>query len=1422
MLIDLNGNLINTSNNTSPGQVTITGRNVNAAEANINSDALTGDTNAAQVQIVSLNGDITIGGISAKPSGNSVNGAVILTANNGDINVGGPVTSNGKGSLTVNLTGATPGDAIFAANNNSVDFITSTGGGTITYSNGSSPLHIGPIGTTQSIVYSTTSPLGINVSAPPISTTGTIILNTPAFTFNSPVQAANILVQNLSGSLTVTGGASATLTGTTPAAGSPGNPSNPAAITFATASGQNLNLFGNITFTGDVLLSNPNGTTTSNAGSLLTGNNNITLKTATWTQLGGGNIVANNLIFSGFSIINPMGSVTLNDDFIYSGRDLAIAAFGDIILGNYNISSASSTANGGNITLLAGFTFSPTDSSQLTQLPYIITGFNPAGGSITGTGDIDSSSTFAGGSAGSVTAIAHLGSVSLGSINASASAGAGGDVSIYGGNGVSTSNINAGGMMTSGDVTASVSEVQIVGTPVIDAGSLSPGLVPTGVKAAGAITIGAVTAGAFINLEGLGAVNVNGALSANSITIDTDKTGFLTLTGVTSITATTDAGNNGGSINLDIKDFSSNGGASLTLNANSGVGGNGGTINFTTTDVVNLGSFLLLNATGDKSGGTINVATDFNIGASGGLNAAGSDGRGAVITLTAPNGFIDLFNRDFLNQIDGTGAAGDGGGLALIAATISTSTSPTAPLPLSAKGSGTGNGGSITYIATDPISTYIGSNPAKPPKGFVNYLTFDAQSGATGGNGGSVNVLSGGNLTVDPSAISVGPRGVNGNGGFITLEADNRNGKTGSLVVLGDLSANGAGVGPAGAITLRSDSKKAFTVGGTKTPKNGVMGSLSAGTLNGNVVVINNGGGVTVSVPNAITSGNVALQAALKGSIAQGKGVVIAAGNTLTLTTDAGAIGKKPLLVNARNLVLNSNSGSANVQDLVTGDITLASNAGVGGDLSVGATSGGITVLTNLITSSGDINLTASGGTLRVNAGLNVQANNGALTLANLDTTSGDILIQDGASVQTAGKGGQVVLAIGEPPKKGTTSATPANVNPSEIGKGKIYFGPGGVVVPVGPANVTAMNKNVIFNNLSTGGKLITLGSNTLVKADPPLKDSALPRNESLAAAFESTTTRAQQSGELMTAPNVKPISNFSFSDLLATSAARTASQTSSMLGSLNSLINIATVDGQAINDTKAGITNSLTTAGSCTRDGIDESAVINLAANTTDDSAAEEPNSLIIDAHFQSDKDAYTSSTNSIAGLQMKTVDTTSGAENNSRRHVLSRGNVLFAPSTTTIVETNHGNVELAAGVVALIMQSEQGLSVYDLHDNSKDAVVINANGKRISLSPGRHASVSHTAHDGFAYANPIELVQYRNIQQAKHNGASVYTTEFSIPSACYAVKPLKQLLASNQREANVIAKRIIKTTAVLSTIAPDKGDFVQFFKTQTTAMLK
>jgi hypothetical protein len=1430
---DLNFGQIITVGPLQAGQVDITaGGAVIGADTGISTNATFFDTNGSDIN-VTAGGPISLRSLSAIPTGTGDGGdvtisssggsvqlnqilspksAVSVTSTNGNITFFGTVGTSD--TLSLNMLGLTPGDATFGTSG-SITALSGTGGGLITFNNGSNPLTINGIGSEQSLDLTTTAVSGMTFGAN-ISTTGTILLNTPAVTNTQTVQAASITIQNLTGNLTVTGapGAPGIFTGTTPAAGAPGFPSTPAAIIFNTANGANLNLFNNMTFNGDVLLNNSGGTTTSNLNSVFAGNNNVTLNTATWNQLTGGNITGNKFIFSGLSIINTDGNVVIGSNMTFTGRDLIIAARNNIDLGNFTISTASSTDDGGDITLIAGYTFTTSSGGQIsTQAPFTIDTDAVGGGDILGTANLDTSTTAgAGAEAGKILVVANGGSVSLGNLTASATSGSGNNIKVIAPQGITINNINTTGPNSSGDVEIYGAQVTINNPPVtLEAGVVTGGPFSTGSNTSSALSVGSINASdGFINIESGGAITLNGTLTSIGTAIRSSNQGTLTFNGINSITALQDSGV-GGEIDLEVGSIAVVGGGPLTLTATGTT--TGGQIQVDTTQNLNLGTAgdLVLNASSAGDGGEVAIRTEGDLVVStGGINAAGANGYGATISLTAGNndqvGSLSFNDQSFLSQANATGVNADGGALLLQAEFVNLSTTPGSPLVLSATGNGTGNGGQVVYFTlNDPANTYLGV-PAKTPKGLTNYLDIDVRSGTAGGNGGATQVNVTGNLTVDPIALKTGPRGVNGNGSFVVLQANDVTGKGGSLVVLDDLSVAGAGTGTGGFAILRMDSKQAFTVGAIKAPKNGILGQITTGgTASGNVQIFNDGGGVLVDASNAIVASNVTLQSSLKGTIAEGKGVTITAGNLLNLNSEAGAIGKKPLIVSAPLLQLSSGQGgSINVSDTLAGPVTLTGAFSNGGDITV-TTTGGLSVTGNVTTTDGDINLTANGGTLDVNASTTVHADNGGIIVANLNTTSGDINIQNGATIETQGKGDQVVIAIGSPPKKGTNTINPdpTNITVTPTGKGQAFWGPGGVVATGSGVTILPTNKNVIFNNLSTNGKLISLAAGVTVEADPPSR-----------GALSSTSTSLGSLGFATAAvPSVGAALSGDSADLLATSHVSAATAANQYLGDTSRLLNIATVGDTAFNSTRDGITKSLTIGGigrigTVTGAGTLDSANTLGTAGTLDSITLSTASTgeagptvvendgadLFIDAAFHNEKDT-------------------------SNHHVLNNGNALFAPVIDTVVETAHGKVELAAGSVALIMETESGLSVYDLHDQSKNAVVINTGEKRISLSPGRHVMVSHKAHRGFAHVNPIELVQYRNIGHAKLNsGNSVYTTEFAIPSVCYAVKPLKQLMASKHN----LAKRIIKTTAVLTTISPDRGDFVQFFKSQTTAMAR
>src|SRR5262249_46566926 len=126
-------------------------------------------------------------------------------------------------------------------------------------------------------------------------------------------------------------------------------------------------------------------------------------------------------------------------------------------------------------------------------------------------------------------------------------------------------------------------------------------------------------------------------------------------------------------------------------------------------------------------------------------------------------------------------------------------------------------------------------------------ISLNAQSGALGGNGGTLFFSTSGNLTVDPNAFLAGPLGAGGNGANLTLIAA---GGFGSLLVTGSVSTSAVGTGNGGSLTLQCrDSSTPFAINSLKAI-NGVQGLISlsgaGGGSDGTLSVTNTTGGVSL------------------------------------------------------------------------------------------------------------------------------------------------------------------------------------------------------------------------------------------------------------------------------------------------------------------------------------------------------------------------------------------------------------------------------------------------------------------------------------------------------------------------------------------------------------------------------------------------
>lgn len=1408
-----NAGALDIGTNMSDLKVQATGAiNLNSA-TNVNSLNL----EAGSGKNIAINGNVTA----------NLNGIIRLKSTDGNIvESGAGLQTSGTGFVALTLDGATANASLGAVN--SINSLTASGTAItsiLTVNNGSNPITINGLSGTQSLTVSTTDAATGVVIGAAINTTGLLQFDTPRFFNDKSVSASSILIENLSGNLAIVGGAApgGILSASTPLAGPPGSPSSPSAINIVTQSGANLDLFGKMVFNGDVTLNNNFGTTTSKVGSQFDGNNNVTLKTSTWNTAGS-QITGNIFIFEesgNGNIVNSQGAINFNSNITLKGHDITFVALTDInITGPTTINLSSNLGPGGSLTMLAGYEVTPASiGQQQNALSYTFTATPSAGNINANNLTINTSATGAGNNSGDVVVIANGGSVQLGAVNATSGSALGGSVVIVGEKGVTVGDINNTGGAGSQAVFVESAKPQVINTPQLDNGTISGGAFfasPT--LTAFNVALGAISSSTIIVKSGGiagNSINVNGALNANSITLDAGL-GDLKLNASNNLVANATAGV-GGTILLSAGSVIGTGPSPITLTANGTT--QGGNVGLTlrnpigVTLGINPGDFTLT-AQSPLGGGSASVTAvgDITVNANG-INTKGTSGSGASNTLISQN-TIFLNDNSMLN-VNGTGANSDGGFLKLQASDIVFSSTVSSPLIMSANGTGTGAGGSIIYITTDTTPVFIGT-PAKSAKGAADFLNLSARGGITGGNGGLLDVEVSGTLFVDSTKADASPQAGTSDGARYKFKAGT------SLVVNGALNGNGINGGAGGSIELDSNSKTAFVVNtGGKAPKNGTSGPISVNGTGGAVIVRNLGGGVSLS---SLTADNITLQTGLKGAIAVAKGAILTANNSLILQSDTGAIGKKPLTVVTPFLQATTNS-AVNINDTFAGLVVVGdSNAGKGGFT---LTTSGDTQLNDINVVGGSILVTGgNAGTLTVQPTSQITAQDGSITLNNPDAANGSIDIFAQANIATSGaKGDDVIIAIGAVPKKGiSTSPIPANFDTDPQGTGKIFFDgvPNGVQVMLGPdvnPLATAINKNVIFSNLTTGVGLISVQVGATITADPPIVE-------------HTHSMMLSQASLADPAPGGGAISSMS------ASAAQTAgSLDASQVISSNVNLFAPTVPSGG---TTGGITTNGTSSATTALDGIRTSGATMLAngfANLIpceaifaieqsaqeDVPAARTIADLFIDAAFHGDVGAlstqFSIDKNSDIVLLYRANPSNQSTERKS--FALNNGNILFAPKCDTTIETPHGTVSIKANTLALVMQSHDRLAVFDVDDQSKNAVVINTNGKRVSLSPGQSVVVSSHRSERFEEINPIELVQYRRLNKtAAGNGLKVYTSEFSIPSVCFAVKPLRHLTSSTDKRTAAIRSHMLKTAAVVMMLRPDQGDYVQFFRPLVTAL--
>ncbi len=150
-----------------------------------------------------------------------------------------------------------------------------------------------------------------------------------------------------------------------------------------------------------------------------------------------------------------------------------------------------------------------------------------------------------------------------------------------------------------------------------------------------------------------------------------------------------------------------------------------------------------------------------------------------------------------------------------------------------------------------------------------------------------------------------------------------------------------------------------------------------------------------------------------------------------------------------------------------------------------------------------------------------------------------------------------------------------------------------------------------------------------------------------------------------------------------------------------------------------------------------------------------------------------------------------------------LSMGNAPFIPKKDIVVQTDLAEIHVGAGSMVGVLKPGPGVvSIYDLEDTGNKKVSVKVGNESINLSPGKHLILSKEAGE-FEKINPARRIAYRRPESKTLKcGLYAYTTEFSIASAVLHVKPLQNILLSDDPEDKKIAGRLLKDFVILGDV--------------------
>jgi len=859
-------------------------------------------------------------------------------------------------------------------------------------------------------------------------------------------------------------------------------------------------------------------------------------------------------------------------------------------------------------------------------------------------------------------------------------------------------------------------------------------------------------------------------------------------------------------------------------------------------DTIHANDSITIKTTSPATGSGIVIATDViannpssvvtlsAVGAAAPIIVGGDIAAGKSITVTATNGAILVSggvgavvqSPGALTMTSALGIEIDGAVFAVNSITLKTTTTSNSPsvgnidIPLSiATTSPTAGVISITSSGAGPAikANLIDASKSITLTASRGDVVVDTV-GASAPNPGAVSITANSSITVNNSITAVNTIALKttgkaiGQGDITTLGNILATSSKGSVTVTSSSQSNGilgSGDFTGGTVTLSAPKASIVTgsIGNGPTGKGVtskvVISALSGITIsnqifaNTSVSATNTGAGAPIQMLNSITvgttsttttvgTGTVALTTT--GKISSTSGVSIFAGKSVAITSSKGDID------------LQGNTGDAGFQpNTVT--IKAFGNLNTGfinsiGAVSVSTTGKGagdaLTVNGDILTANAPISIIASGSFLNV-IGANIFADSASaktkatVLIENSNKTGGFINLTN-ADIRTLDAGGgDVNIAIGAP-GKGFNTTVPGpgvNVDNSKSPSNHAFFGTPGAVDPASSGSLILQGKNIIFTSNLPNSILFT---GTQIIADPPVGQSvALVATGNHAAVIAPALAGPALFAPVLSAP------------LMATAPAPTSDTSSAR-----------TIQSGDFQQIVAGL-SQLNQSTLPSLQGEHNQPHFSRMISETELAGGEVPVALLSGGNVELG-----------AAVSQDAADFVGGTDAH-----LERGSLLAVPAADTVVKTAYGDVSVAGKSVALIVATSRGLAVFNLDDRKSDAVTVKAGGKNISIRPGTSAFIVSESVRSLEQINPVQLVSHRRIyEQQLGQGLKAFRSEFAVQSAFAALKPLRHMVRSTDKQTRETANHLLKTISILVQLQSGGEDFKRVLRPQLTAMVQ